>query len=390
MKSYLITIILVIGSLLVINSGCKKDTDVFIPDIDTTGSQGGISDSNQVIIFGCMDSLALNYSDSATVDDGSCFYEEDIVLGCTDSLANNYNEEANADDGSCVYGVTGNINKFFEAIQDEPMTYTVNNDFYDVAITPNGTRFICPAGLFTYQNEEVVEGEVELQIRELYTKGDMIRYQKPTMSDGNLIYSDGVFHIKAYKDGEEIKLGQYYNIRIQVPNQNPDNNMQFFAGEETEPFNWEWVQDPNGEIPSIWAGAQWEDDSLNLGFGYEIFSDRLDWINCDAFVDIPENEKTEVTVTLEPDLYTNQNSVVFMVLDDINAVVQLWGDPTTMNFNMTGMPIGEAITFIVIATTEDDVYDFAMLSTTLENDHMETLMPVETPLEEIEMILEAL
>lgn len=50
-----------------------------------------------VDIPGCMDTLAVNYSDLATVDDGSCQY-----LGCTDSLAINYDPLATIDDGSCV------------------------------------------------------------------------------------------------------------------------------------------------------------------------------------------------------------------------------------------------------------------------------------------------
>ena len=400
MKHYLITIIFAIGSLLLFNSGCKKDTDIFIPyDIDTTNSQiGDSSDTNQVIIFGCMDSLALNYNDSATVDNGTCFYEEDIVWGCMDSLATNYNELANAEDGSCVYDtivtITGDINNFFEAIQDEPTTYNANNDVYDIVTTPQGTRFICNQGIFVYQNDDVVQGWVELQIQEFYTKGDMIRYSRQTMSDGSLIYSDGFFYVKAYQNGQELKLGQNEHIQIQVSNQSPNEDMELFYGEETEPFNWEWApDDPNTDLPGVWINEWgWEDTTGNSGwgFGYEIFSTRLDWINCDAFADIPENEKTSVTVELEPEMYTNQNAIVFMVLDDMNSVVQLWGDQESMNFTVSGMPIGEEVTFIAIATTEEDVYDFAMLSTTLENNHLDVLMPVETPLSEIEMILEGL
>ena len=50
--------------------------------------------------LGCIDSLALNYDSSATIDDGSCIY---CVYGCTDSLAINYDVNATCDDGSCTY-----------------------------------------------------------------------------------------------------------------------------------------------------------------------------------------------------------------------------------------------------------------------------------------------
>jgi len=55
-------------------------------------------------IFGCMDSTALNYIDSANTDDGGCIA---IVLGCTNPLAFNYNSLANVDDSSCVTTIIG-------------------------------------------------------------------------------------------------------------------------------------------------------------------------------------------------------------------------------------------------------------------------------------------
>ena len=54
-------------------------------------------------IVGCMDSTALNYSDSANMP-GPCI---PIVLGCTNNLAFNYDSLANVDDGSCVPIIIG-------------------------------------------------------------------------------------------------------------------------------------------------------------------------------------------------------------------------------------------------------------------------------------------
>ena len=50
------------------------------------------------VIYGCIDSNAVNYYSGANVDDGSCIY-----AGCTDSLASNYDSLATIDDGSCIY-----------------------------------------------------------------------------------------------------------------------------------------------------------------------------------------------------------------------------------------------------------------------------------------------
>ena len=58
-------------------------------------------DGAQIIVFGCMDETAINYTPDANTDDGSCEYE--VVLGCTDVEAVNYDEAATDDDGSCTY-----------------------------------------------------------------------------------------------------------------------------------------------------------------------------------------------------------------------------------------------------------------------------------------------
>ena len=54
-------------------------------------------------VFGCMNSLALNYDSLATNDNGSCCF----VSGCTDNLALNYDSTACYDDGSCIMPVFG-------------------------------------------------------------------------------------------------------------------------------------------------------------------------------------------------------------------------------------------------------------------------------------------
>jgi secreted trypsin-like serine protease len=61
---------------------------------------GGIGECG--FVYGCTDSLALNYNTEATIDDGSCTYP---LAGCTDESALNYNPSATEDDGSCEYPI---------------------------------------------------------------------------------------------------------------------------------------------------------------------------------------------------------------------------------------------------------------------------------------------
>jgi len=63
-------------------------------------SKSGITPQDTTI-YGCMDSLALNYDSLANTNDSSCCF----ILGCTDSSSFNYNFLACYDDSSCVENV---------------------------------------------------------------------------------------------------------------------------------------------------------------------------------------------------------------------------------------------------------------------------------------------
>ncbi|MEZ7925108.1 MAG: trypsin-like serine protease [Flavobacteriales bacterium] len=81
--------------------------DILLTGTLDSGSEGVLSfslnyDGECGPVYGCTDSLALNFDPLATANDNSCLYP---TLGCTDSLALNYNELATEDDGSCTYPI---------------------------------------------------------------------------------------------------------------------------------------------------------------------------------------------------------------------------------------------------------------------------------------------
>ena len=80
--------------------GCM-DTTAFNYDNTANVDNGGCVP----VIYGCMESLAFNYNPLANTPDTCIAY----LYGCTDPIMFNYNSLANADDGSCipyVYGCT--------------------------------------------------------------------------------------------------------------------------------------------------------------------------------------------------------------------------------------------------------------------------------------------
>ena len=80
---------------------CSGEVDgtgvVLVNDADNDG----VCDNDE--IYGCTDSLYIEFSDLATEDDDSC--SELIVLGCTNSEAFNYNSNANVLNETCLFDV---------------------------------------------------------------------------------------------------------------------------------------------------------------------------------------------------------------------------------------------------------------------------------------------
>ena len=91
------------------------DQDVLV-EIDSKNWTFAIGKGPEIIIApivqGCMNPNANNYNPQATVDDGSCKFDDTDgdgvydyleIEGCMDENATNYNLEATDDDGSCEY-----------------------------------------------------------------------------------------------------------------------------------------------------------------------------------------------------------------------------------------------------------------------------------------------
>ena len=128
-------------------------------------------DGASIIVFGCTDETANNYSPDANTEDGSCEY--DVIMGCTDTLAVNYNVIADEDDGSCEYMSC----EFYEMLVEvtllssngngwNGLNYTLNSFDETILIdgTLNdgfeGTNYYClPNGCYLFTVPEYTGGD---------------------------------------------------------------------------------------------------------------------------------------------------------------------------------------------------------------------------------------
>lgn len=292
----------------------------------------------------------------------------------------------------------GDISNFFNNVVDINDYTTVTNcqcNAYQHIVLPSGTVFEFNADNYEVPSDIDCSANggfpLEFRVTELDSKGEIILAGKHTVSDRKLLESRAEYYVELKYDDKSISLKDGRQQRFYVNDNAPQNQMELFSGGEDE-FGFTWMQqdgDDNtwdGAMPSEWVLQ--DSNNVITGFGYECFSDSLNWINVDIFKDVPDDQKTSACVEL-PEDFTNTNTAVFMVFDDFNGVISLYGDSTLMMFcepyNLT--PIGFNVTFIVISEQGEDCYFFGQSSAVVTENHVEAIIPAKMPLEEIKEIL---
>ena len=240
-----------------------------------------------------------------------------------------------------------------------------------------------------------VNGTYDLTVTICDEKVEIMTYGIPTMSENKLLESRLEFKIEIKNGGQHVALAHGKQIRVLINDPDPRDRMELFYGSHDGKS---WIQaDGNPETWDNVGTADWwiQIDSTGgnppiEGFGYEAFSDSLDWINVDVFHDVPASQRTAVCVQL-PQEFSNTNAQVFMVFQDYNSVVYLPGDEELKQFceSYGATPIGYRVTFVVIGERGEGNYYFATKDATISEGMVEIMTPKRTPYEEIkEFILQ--
>jgi len=88
---------------------------------------------------------------------------------------------------------------------------------------------------------------------------------------------------------------------------------------------------------------------------YSIYTNHLRWINIAYVFDINTTAKVNVVADLAP-YFTNGNTVAFTVFKDLRSVAGMYGSTNTRKFTTGKLPVGKAITVVVISKQANDYY----------------------------------
>lgn len=251
-------------------------------------------------------------------------------------------------------------------------------------LTSTGLQVTFPPNCCVNGTGQPISGRVQAELMLVKEKGDMIRLNVPTTTDDSLLVAAGDIFIRLTKNGQQLQLAPGVRINIRYSDMPTNQSMKFFAGDGSNALHFNWLPNPDLNNNIVIAGTQ----------AYEIYTNRLNWISVAYVYDV--NSASIVNLSAELAAYfTNANTIAFAVLKDFRSVAALHGEVSIRKFISPKLPIGKAVTVVVISKQGNDYYlgheaTVTAAPTAGSGNQSVQLTPVKKPLSEILAYLSSL
>ena len=203
------------------------------------------------------------------------------------------------------------LSEFTEKNRSAGETFSIQGNSEISLTTSRGTKLSIPANAFATKEGKPVTGKINLFFKEIFTPAEMILNDLPTMSNDMPLESGGEFYIKATENDQPLNIKPGSRLQIEWPKTAIDmKGMQVFNGLQDADGNINWMPDNNPGNFII--------DSILFSHS-SLFSDNVNWINCDKFINSPT-----VSFTAYPgNLPVHDSTNIFIQLTGRNTVVKM-------------------------------------------------------------------
>lgn len=98
------------------------------------------------------------------------------------------------------------IDEEIQKLSDLPQIFTITSDNIDTIKAKNGTRVIIRPNTFVFNDGQDAKGPIQIELKEVFEKSDMILNGLGTVSDGRLLESFGMIYLRATAEGKELNV----------------------------------------------------------------------------------------------------------------------------------------------------------------------------------------
>lgn len=253
------------------------------------------------------------------------------------------------------------INNYFNNKKQNVQEFVIDTSGQGPIVGIHGTKIWPEKTKLMYPNGDSVYFPFILKLIELYTPKDMIYYQMPSVSDGNLLTTDGEICIKAFKDGQELLLRPGNTWTIEMPNANPQTDMIIYYGQELNNYV-NWVANTNQSFNTT-------------SYGYMGQITNLGWIGCDKPA-VSSGTYTNYTFSSTTDNLSNV--AIFMYYPNLKSLMQVY------NQTSDNAPIGDSVKIVMMGiNSSNELYHY--YQETIVSSSLNHLNVTLTPISDAEM-----
>jgi len=222
-------------------------------------------------------------------------------------------------------------------------SFSIDANRMTTLVSQASTRFTFYPGGFQRLTGAEVTGEVQVQIKEVFRKSDMILTDLMTTSEDRLLESAGHFHIQASQEGIPLQLAIPIAVEMPLSAQvaNPLATRLFtglfsnmFNATSNKLFDWRLLVNKSLKVRKI-AGKKY----------YHFYITDLKWFSC-SHLHTRRALRTMVSARCVSAIEDFEEQAAFIVFKNINSVARMY--PNINRFTALHIPVNQAATIILI------------------------------------------
>jgi len=171
------------------------------------------------------------------------------------------------------------LNEYFDTQKEEEQEFLIESSGMSPIIGKDSTKIWINKDQLMFADGSSVDWPIIVRLVELYSPKDMIYYQMPTVSNGNIMETEGEVRVRVFKvdsDGieKELKLKDDMVYTIEMPSDSIRDNLKVYYGKEINGIT-DWT-DSYTSVGGNEADLYFDDTD----YGHKATIGKLGWINC--------------------------------------------------------------------------------------------------------------
>lgn len=224
---------------------------------------------------------------------------------------------------------SGDVAKMFAGMKDATQKFKINAGGTVLLKGSGGTAIKFYPNSFKDANGNIItSGEVDIELDEAVTPGDMILNGAGTMGQDGLLQSGGEVKITATQNGQQLRANNYA-LAFKQKSGSTTPMQLFFSSQNGGGMTWSGNSNATGAATEATTSSSEFGDFVYLFDSVKSFN----WVNCDRYLTITDSNRVCKVIlpdnTFVPNMYggaqTISNTIVYIYLHETNSMLMFIG-----------------------------------------------------------------